>query len=1368
MKKEVFNWITPGRGPKAARMSQALTLGLCLLTTSLCTVTSAKPPPHNIAAANLDVVQNDTGNTVNSVTVIAPLSINDLRVRPGSNRGDYNVQVGDVVSDDSLGGVMLVSISQNGRDNGELADEQKQYAAPAFDGSTNGMWCVLQQIYTTSGEMNINCSVAYFRTNDWLCGWLRNTNGNNGGSNTIYTAFPGAVMAGKLVNGSTPVTSYNVGTVKSGEFRVSLFSKGYDSRTNPGVMLVNHAKNEGNYASCATNSDGTWEVYVKDNNANGTSLEQDPFAFVFVPRSNTNVVSGKFGLDATGTNAVIMVSSGLTPSFTVSNMSVGRYRLSIPGGSPEAGVLTISSEGGKTFNYDNTVSYEKDGDGWIIEHRDVGPAGTFPPLEACTNEPVCSFVYIPAATAGVSVSPTNTLVTSEFGLTATFNIQLDLAPTNDVTVNLYSSNPAEGIISTNFATFNATNWNIPQTVTITGQDDLLADGPVSYQIVLDTISSGDLRYNGLNPDDVTVFNADDETYGITVNPVTGLTTTEAGGTAQFSVFLNRAPSADVSIGLASDTPTEGTASSDLLTFTPANWNVPQTVTVTGVRDFRKDGNRSYKIVTASATSADANFNGINPSDVSLINVDIDNPNIIYSINPATPLTVAEGAMNSYTIVLATQPDSNVVVNVSSSTSIATVSPATLTFTPLDWSTPKVVTVTGIDNQIPDGNVSFTITNTVVSTDPLYADFAGDRVFTGLRLDNETTLTLPEGDGIYGLGMPPIGIDGRATIEDVDATSYNNGSVTFALTTNGAASDVLTIRNEGTGDNQIGVTSADVTYAGILIGSFAGGSNGIPLVVSLNASSTLPAVQQLIRATTFQTTTNNPSRATRYLTVALNDGLGVTVTVGKSIRVGTLRLMQFQEGADYGYGEYHGAADTALTQSQPSTVLSTNSDLLIDWPDGGTPNESQVLLRFDGFTGTNYWQIPSNAVVVSADLLVNVNNTGDGGRFYRMLIPWDPTSDNWSTLGEGVDQDDIESRSIYESQLGVEDGSGATGTGIITIGTTPDVQAWVNGTNNFGWVIRGWTLMTDGTAFSSSETPIIGNRPRLRVLWLDQGYASASFRQGVDGYTNTADTNLRQSTPDVNYVADQTAFSDYHDAGNTNTTESLLRFDNIIGGGTNQIPPGSLIHAAVLELPSVGNNCMGNGGRFFEMLQPWSDVTVTWNTFGTNGIQADGIVAATTPSFVAGNSSLTPTVQGTMNTYEVTGDLQAWANGVRQNYGWAVVPWTGGTDGWGYRSSKWSSVVPGYAPEQERPRLRVYYTPGALAIPAVIKPLTAGPTAVKVQFTGTAGLSYQIWRTANLSGTWSQIGTATTDNSGNGSFDDAAPLSSTAFYRVVFQ
>ena len=52
-------------------------------------------------------------------------------------------------------------------------------------------------------------------------------------------------------------------------------------------------------------------------------------------------------------------------------------------------------------------------------------------------------------------------------------------------------------------------------------------------------------------------NTDNDTAGITVTPTSGLTTTEAGGTATFTVVLNTQPTADVTIGLTSSDTTEG-------------------------------------------------------------------------------------------------------------------------------------------------------------------------------------------------------------------------------------------------------------------------------------------------------------------------------------------------------------------------------------------------------------------------------------------------------------------------------------------------------------------------------------------------------------------------------------------------------------------------------------------------------------------------------------------------------------------------------------------------------------------------------------------------------------------------------------------
>jgi len=127
----------------------------------------------------------------------------------------------------------------------------------------------------------------------------------------------------------------------------------------------------------------------------------------------------------------------------------------------------------------------------------------------------------------------------------------------------------------------------------------------------------------MDPADVAVMNTDNDTPGIAVNPTSGLTTTEAGGTATFTVALTSQPTANVTIGLSSSDPSEGTVAPASLTFTTGNWNTAQTVTVTGVDDFGVDGNVPYTIVTAAAASADGAYNGTNGPDVSVTNLDDD-------------------------------------------------------------------------------------------------------------------------------------------------------------------------------------------------------------------------------------------------------------------------------------------------------------------------------------------------------------------------------------------------------------------------------------------------------------------------------------------------------------------------------------------------------------------------------------------------------------------------------------------------------------------------------------------------------------------------------------------------------------------------
>src|SRR5262249_8529555 len=161
--------------------------------------------------------------------------------------------------------------------------------------------------------------------------------------------------------------------------------------------------------------------------------------------------------------------------------------------------------------------------------------------------------------------PTSGLVTTEAGGTATFTVVLTSQPTADVTIGLSSNDATEGTISPTSLTYIGTASCTERTDTATSVDALLNDGSVGDSIVTASATSTDPGYGGMNAADVSVTNADDDAAGITVSPTSGLVTTEAGGTATFTVVLNSQPTANVTIGLSSNDATEGTISPTSLT-----------------------------------------------------------------------------------------------------------------------------------------------------------------------------------------------------------------------------------------------------------------------------------------------------------------------------------------------------------------------------------------------------------------------------------------------------------------------------------------------------------------------------------------------------------------------------------------------------------------------------------------------------------------------------------------------------------------------------------------------------------------------------------------------------------------------------------
>jgi hypothetical protein len=303
----------------------------------------------------------------------------------------------------------------------------------------------------------------------------------------------------------------------------------------------------------------------------------------------------------------------------------------------------------------------------------------------------------------------------------------------------------EGTVFPGSALFTAVNWNSPQTITVSGVDDSIVDGNVTYNIEF-TVQSADNNYNGMTPTPLTVVNQDNDIADITVTPSSDLITSEDLTTDTFTLALTSQPADTVTVAITSDDITEGTVSPSSILFTSNNWNLTQTITVAGVDDTLVDGDTSYQI-HFNVQSTDNNYNGKALSPVSVVNQDNDiGPAPDITITPPSDLQTSEDlTTDSFAVVLTSQPADTVIITVSSSnTSEGTVSPASLNFTTTNWSTPQTVTVSGVDDFSVDDNVTYNISLTVQSTDSNYDGMVLTPV-TVVNLDNDTadiTLTPP--------------------------------------------------------------------------------------------------------------------------------------------------------------------------------------------------------------------------------------------------------------------------------------------------------------------------------------------------------------------------------------------------------------------------------------------------------------------------------------------------------------------------------------------------------------------------------------------------------------------------------------------------
>ncbi len=157
-----------------------------------------------------------------------------------------------------------------------------------------------------------------------------------------------------------------------------------------------------------------------------------------------------------------------------------------------------------------------------------------------------------------------------------------------------------------------------QTVIIGIVDDQVLETNETFNLNLSNVVNATLQQN-----QVSITIQDNESGDVIIDP-TSITVSESAGNTSAAITLNGPPSAPVTIALSS---TNGNVCipSGQVTLDGSNWGsgVPVSISIIDNPDVNFAGVDQCTIQTAPATSADPNYNGINPADINIQILDND-------------------------------------------------------------------------------------------------------------------------------------------------------------------------------------------------------------------------------------------------------------------------------------------------------------------------------------------------------------------------------------------------------------------------------------------------------------------------------------------------------------------------------------------------------------------------------------------------------------------------------------------------------------------------------------------------------------------------------------------------------------------------
>ena len=384
-------------------------------------------------------------------------------------------------------------------------------------------------------------------------------------------------------------------------------------------------------------------------------------------------------------------------------------------------------------------------------------------------------------TRGVLVSPTSLTVAE--GDSGTYTVVLTSRPTGAVRVTISGTTGTDLRRSRSFLSFRTSNWNEPQTVTVTArQDDDTDDDTIT---ISHAVFGADYGANGVTADAVTVSIDDDDVVSTGVELSLNPGSIEEGAGFSGLVLtgrLNGVPrdeptNVTVSVGASDDAAVAGT---DYMAVDDLSLTIPSgQARATAIFVFRPMEDRIDERVEAVSITGTTDVEGFEVSGTTLSIADNDERGV--QIMP-TALTVAEGGNETYSVVLTSEPTGEVMVTPSvKDNADVTFIPAALTFTASDWDEPQTVTVTAAQDA-DAANDTVTIEHAVTG-----ADYGANSTTA-----DDVTVTVADDETVVTLTLDPAAVDEGAEATTVTVTAMLDGETrnepTPVAVTVGAADD----------------------------------------------------------------------------------------------------------------------------------------------------------------------------------------------------------------------------------------------------------------------------------------------------------------------------------------------------------------------------------------------------------------------------------------------------------------------------------------------------------------------------------------------------------------------------------------------------